>query len=185
MNETVIGTMARTTAAQFRHVPVVEESRLAGIVSIGDVMKWRLDEPKHESARASLAQAVHVDRIAAMAKATRSHSKRRWRKLLVESHRIRQIRNIAPLEQPFNLRPSNCLAQLQPWAGGGLSRLKRSTRCRSQTAPSAFRVCSKLNFLPAFREPAYVTSRTCCGGLTMSAVERTTDVPRKRGHFRV
>ena len=101
MNETVIGSMARTTAAQFRHVPVVEESRLAGIVSIGDVTKWRLDEPKHESARASSAPAVHVDRIAAMAKATRSHSKRRWRKLLVESHRIRQILNIAPLEQPL------------------------------------------------------------------------------------
>jgi CBS domain-containing protein len=75
MNETVIGTMARTTAAQFRHVPVVEESRLAGIVSIGDVMKWRLDEPKHESARASLAPAVHVDRIAAMAK-PRAHTRR-------------------------------------------------------------------------------------------------------------
>jgi hypothetical protein len=28
MNETVIGIMARTTAAKFRHLPVVEESRL-------------------------------------------------------------------------------------------------------------------------------------------------------------
>ena len=58
MNETVIGTMARTTAAKFRHVSVVEGSRLASIVSIGDVMSWRLDEPKHEFARASLAPAV-------------------------------------------------------------------------------------------------------------------------------
>ena len=41
MNKTVIGIMARTTAAKFRHVPVVEESRFAGMVSIGDVMKWQ------------------------------------------------------------------------------------------------------------------------------------------------
>ena len=26
----------------------MKESWLAGIVSIGDVMKWRLDEPKHK-----------------------------------------------------------------------------------------------------------------------------------------
>jgi CBS domain-containing protein len=31
-------------------VPVVEEGRLAGIVSIGDVVKWRLDEMERESA---------------------------------------------------------------------------------------------------------------------------------------
>jgi CBS domain-containing protein len=50
MNETVIEIMARMTAGKFRHVPVVEQGRLAGIVSIGDVVKWRLDEMTHESA---------------------------------------------------------------------------------------------------------------------------------------
>ncbi len=51
MNETVIEIMARMPAAKFRHVPVVEEGRLAGIASIGDEVKWHLDELKHESAR--------------------------------------------------------------------------------------------------------------------------------------
>ena len=48
--ETVREIMERMTAGKFRHVPVVEQGRLAGIVSIGDVVKWRLDELKHESA---------------------------------------------------------------------------------------------------------------------------------------
>ena len=48
--ETVSEIMERMTAGKFRHVPVVDEQgRLAGIVSIGDVVKWRLDEMKHES----------------------------------------------------------------------------------------------------------------------------------------
>ena len=68
--------MARTTAAKFRHVPVVERSRLAGIVSIGDVMKWRLDEPKHESARASLAPAV--SRWTGSRRWRRPHALTRW-----------------------------------------------------------------------------------------------------------
>ena len=50
LDETVIEIMARMTAGKFRHVPVVDEQdRLAGIVSIGDVVKWRLDEMNHES----------------------------------------------------------------------------------------------------------------------------------------
>jgi hypothetical protein len=36
----------------------VKESRLAGIVSIGDVMKWRLDEPKHEGHALTLEEAM-------------------------------------------------------------------------------------------------------------------------------
>jgi CBS domain-containing protein len=48
--DTVSEIMERMTAGKFRHVPVVEEGRLAGIVSIGDVVKWRLDEMERESA---------------------------------------------------------------------------------------------------------------------------------------
>lgn len=36
--------MATMTERRFRHLPVVDDGRLVGIVSIGDVVKWRLDE---------------------------------------------------------------------------------------------------------------------------------------------
>ena len=36
--------MAEMTRRRFRHVPVVDNGRLAGIVSIGDVVKSRLEE---------------------------------------------------------------------------------------------------------------------------------------------
>jgi CBS domain-containing protein len=48
--DTVNEIMERMTDGKFRHLPVVEQGRLAGIVSIGDVVKWRLHEMKHESA---------------------------------------------------------------------------------------------------------------------------------------
>ena len=50
LTDTVSEIMERMTDGRFRHVPVVEQGRLAGIVSIGDVVKWRLHEMKHESA---------------------------------------------------------------------------------------------------------------------------------------
>ncbi len=37
------------TAGRFRHVPVVEHGRIAGIVSIGDVVKHRVAEVEAES----------------------------------------------------------------------------------------------------------------------------------------
>ena len=37
------------TANRMRHIPVVESGRLAGIVSIGDVVKARLDEMELEA----------------------------------------------------------------------------------------------------------------------------------------
>jgi CBS domain-containing protein len=49
-SETVAGVMERMTAGKFRHVPVVEQNRLLGIVSIGDVVKHRLQQMEHESA---------------------------------------------------------------------------------------------------------------------------------------
>jgi CBS domain-containing protein len=46
---TVSEIMKRMTAGRFRHVPVVERGRLVGIVSIGDVVKYRLAAMQHES----------------------------------------------------------------------------------------------------------------------------------------
>jgi len=46
---TVSEIMKRMTAGRFRHVPVVELGRLVGIVSIGDVVKYRLAAMQHES----------------------------------------------------------------------------------------------------------------------------------------
>jgi CBS domain-containing protein len=49
-DETIAGLMERMTTGKFRHVPVLEQDRLVGIVSIGDVVKHRLSEIEHESA---------------------------------------------------------------------------------------------------------------------------------------
>jgi CBS domain-containing protein len=41
--------MERMTAGRFRHMPVVENGRLCGIISIGDVVKFRLGELEAEA----------------------------------------------------------------------------------------------------------------------------------------
>jgi CBS domain-containing protein len=41
--------MAEMTNRRLRHFPVVEDGRLCGIVSIGDVVKNRLDEVEYEA----------------------------------------------------------------------------------------------------------------------------------------
>jgi CBS domain-containing protein len=48
--ETISSIMERMTKGKFRHVPVVDQARLIGIVSIGDVVKHRLQEMERESA---------------------------------------------------------------------------------------------------------------------------------------
>jgi len=48
-HDTMNELMTRMTAGRFRHVPVVENGRLAGIISIGDVVKYRLAEMERES----------------------------------------------------------------------------------------------------------------------------------------
>jgi CBS domain-containing protein len=58
-DETIPDLMQRMTAGRFRHVPVVERGKLAGIVSIGDVVKHRLAEleREHEALREYIATA--------------------------------------------------------------------------------------------------------------------------------
>jgi CBS domain-containing protein len=48
-HDTVAELMNRMTAGRFRHLPVIENGKLAGIVSIGDVVKHRLAEIERES----------------------------------------------------------------------------------------------------------------------------------------
>ncbi len=49
-DETIRSIMERMTAGKFRHVPVIERGKLAGIISIVDVVKHRIEEIEHESA---------------------------------------------------------------------------------------------------------------------------------------
>ena len=46
--DTIRDLAERMTAGRFRHLPVVEEGRLVGLVSIGDVVKQRLEEMEAE-----------------------------------------------------------------------------------------------------------------------------------------
>jgi CBS domain-containing protein len=49
-SETIAVIMEWMTAGKFRHVPVIEQDQVVGVVSIGDVVKYRLQEMEHESA---------------------------------------------------------------------------------------------------------------------------------------
>ena len=49
-SEPISNIMERMTDGKFRHVPVVDQGRLVGIISIGDVVKHRLHEMERESA---------------------------------------------------------------------------------------------------------------------------------------
>jgi len=41
--------MAKMTAGRFRHVPVVSDMRLVGVISIGDIVKARIEEVQREA----------------------------------------------------------------------------------------------------------------------------------------
>lgn len=48
-SEPVAVIMERMTAGKFRHMPVVAQGRLIGVVSIGDIVKHRVHEMERES----------------------------------------------------------------------------------------------------------------------------------------
>jgi CBS domain-containing protein len=47
-SDTVSSLMGRMTQGKFRHLPVIEQGKLVGIVSIGDVVKHRLEQMERE-----------------------------------------------------------------------------------------------------------------------------------------
>ncbi len=47
--ETLVTVLRRMTKGRFRHMPVVEDERLCGMVTIGDVVNFRLTELEHEA----------------------------------------------------------------------------------------------------------------------------------------
>jgi CBS domain-containing protein len=48
-NDTISQLMHQMTMGRFRHMPVVEDGKLIGVISIGDVVKLRLEEMERES----------------------------------------------------------------------------------------------------------------------------------------
>jgi CBS domain-containing protein len=48
--EAVVNMMERMTVGKFRHMPVVDQGRVVGLVSIGDIVKHRLGEMERDSA---------------------------------------------------------------------------------------------------------------------------------------
>ena len=48
--DTIAVLMERMTQGKFRHMPVVDQGKLVGVISIGDVVKWRVGEIEGESA---------------------------------------------------------------------------------------------------------------------------------------
>ncbi len=47
--DTINDVMQMMTTGRFRHLPVVDNGKLAGIISIGDVVKWRIAEVEREA----------------------------------------------------------------------------------------------------------------------------------------
>ena len=47
-SDTVAGIMEMMTLGKFRHLPVIEEGMVVGLISIGDIVKWRVREFESE-----------------------------------------------------------------------------------------------------------------------------------------
>jgi len=50
IGDTVDAALALMTERRFRHLPVMDGGRLAGVVSIGDLVKHRIDAAEREAA---------------------------------------------------------------------------------------------------------------------------------------
>jgi len=46
--DTVSAIMEMMTLGKFRHLPVVEDTKVVGLISIGDIVKWRVQEYERE-----------------------------------------------------------------------------------------------------------------------------------------
>lgn len=49
LEDTIHAVMQKMTSGRFRHLPVVEDGKLAGLVSIGDVVKRRIEDVEREA----------------------------------------------------------------------------------------------------------------------------------------
>ena len=47
-SDTVASIMEMMTLGKFRHLPVVEDGKVVGLISIGDIVKWRVKEYETE-----------------------------------------------------------------------------------------------------------------------------------------
>ena len=47
-DDLVASIMERMTAGRFRHMPVLKNGKLVGLISIGDIVKWRVREYEME-----------------------------------------------------------------------------------------------------------------------------------------
>jgi CBS domain-containing protein len=48
-DESIDSLMEKMTAGKFRHIPVINNNRLAGIISIGDVVKRKIELAEREA----------------------------------------------------------------------------------------------------------------------------------------
>ncbi|MEO0546069.1 MAG: CBS domain-containing protein [Pseudomonadota bacterium] len=48
-SETIDQVMGKMTAGRFRHLPVLDEGKLAGIISIGDVVKRKIEQTERDA----------------------------------------------------------------------------------------------------------------------------------------
>lgn len=48
-SDTINAAMNKMSQGRFRHLPVVDQGRLVGIISIGDVVKRKIEEAEHEA----------------------------------------------------------------------------------------------------------------------------------------